>query len=126
MVQNQDPEKIKQAFKAFVKERVPSDCQVQIIDYGCSPAISLPSDEDFIQKGLKSLSEEWDKEAVLVCCGGSIPVVGDFQKILDMKSMLIGFAVEDDNIHSPNEKYNIKSFHKGQRSWARLILELAK
>lgn len=126
LVQNQDPEKIKQAFKAFVKERVPSDCQVQIIDYGCSPAISLPSDEDFIQKGLKSLSEEWDKEAVLVCCGGSIPVVDDFQKILDMKSMLIGFAVEDDNIHSPNEKYNIKSFHKGQRSWARLILELAK
>lgn len=126
LVQNQDPEKIKQAFKAFVKERVPSDCQVQIIDYGCSPAISLSSDADFIQKGLKSLTEEWDKEAILVCCGGSIPVVGDFQKILDMKSMLIGFALEDDNIHSPNEKYNIKSFHKGQRSWARLILELAK
>lgn len=126
LVHDQDPEKLKQAFNAFVKERVPSDCQVQIIDHGCSKAISLPSELPFIKKGLKALSEEWNKEAVLVCCGGSIPVVGDFQKILQMQSLLIGFGLEDDNIHSPNEKYNIKSYHKGQRSWARVMLELTK
>lgn len=126
LVQQQDPEKIKQAFKAFVKERVPGDCQVQILDYGCSPAISLDADAAFIKRAAKSLDQEWGREALLVCSGGSIPVVGDFQKILDMKSLLVGFALEDDNIHSPNEKYNIKSFHKGQRSWARIMLELAK
>lgn len=126
LVHKQDPKKLKQAFDEFVKERVPSDCEVEIIDHGCSPAISLSSDLSFIKQGVKALTDEWQKEAVLVCCGGSIPVVGDFQKILNMQSLLIGFALEDDNIHSPNEKYNIKSYHKGQRSWARLILELTK
>ena len=126
LVHDQDPIKIKQAFNVFVKERVPNDCQVQIIDHGGSKAITLPSDLPFIQKALKCLSDEWEKDAVLTCCGGSIPVVGDFQKILDMHSLLIGFALEDDNIHSPNEKYNIRSFYKGQRSWARIMLELTK
>ena len=121
---NQDPHKISQALHAFIKDRVPDDCQVQIIDHGGSKAISLSADLPFIKKASSALSKEWDKEAVLVSCGGSIPVVGDFQKILDMQSLLIGFAL-DDNIHSPNEKYDIRSYHKGQRSWARVMAELA-
>ena len=73
----------------------------------------------------RSLSDEWPGNAAYIGCGGSIPVAGYFKDITKMDAMLIGFAKDDDQIHSPNEKYDVESFHKGIRSWARILAAIS-
>lgn len=126
LVHKQDPVKLEKALQAFVRERVPADCTVEFHSHGGSPAIQLSYDSPFLVSAKNALSDEWSKPAVMIASGGSIPVVGDFQTYLGMGSLLVGFGLEDDRIHSPNEKYNLASFHKGQRSWARILDALAK
>ena len=126
LVHKQYPKKIRAAFRAFVEERIPTDCSVEFQPHGGSPAIQLSYDSPFLAKANNALSDEWPKPAVMVGSGGSIPVVGDFQTYLGMESLLVGFALPDDRIHSPNEKYDMNSFHKGQRSWARILDALTR
>jgi acetylornithine deacetylase/succinyl-diaminopimelate desuccinylase-like protein len=126
LVHQQDPEKIRAAFRAFVKERVPDDCRVEFQKHGGAPALQLPFDSPLLQKAKSALSDEWKKPALTIAMGGSIPIVGDFKTMLGMESLLVGFGLDDDRIHSPNEKYNVTSFHKGQRSWARILDAVSK
>ncbi|CDN56588.1 Peptidase M20 [Neorhizobium galegae bv. officinalis bv. officinalis str. HAMBI 1141] len=125
LVGGQDPEKIRESFRAYVRSKIPADCSVEFLKHGGSPAIQLGYDSPVLTKAKTALSEEWPKPALLVGVGGSIPIVGDFQKTLGMESLLVGFGLSDDRIHSPNEKYDLRSFHKGIRSWARIIAALA-
>jgi acetylornithine deacetylase/succinyl-diaminopimelate desuccinylase-like protein len=125
LVHKQDPAKIREAFKAFVEARIPADCAVEFHPHGGSPAIQLPYDSPFLARAKGALSDEWPKAAVMTGGGGSIPVVGDFQTYLGMDSLLVGFGLADDRIHSPNEKYDLASFAKGQRAWARILAALA-
>ena len=126
LVHGQDPERIRAAFRRFVEARVPADCSVAFHPHGGSPAIALSYNSPFLEKAKAALSDEWPKPAVMIAMGGSIPVVGDFQRILGMESLLVGFGLSDDRIHSPNEKYDLASFHKGQRSWARILDALTR
>jgi acetylornithine deacetylase/succinyl-diaminopimelate desuccinylase-like protein len=121
LVHKQNPDNIRAAFREFVQARIPADCSVEFEKHGGSPAIQLGYDSPFLTKAKGALSEEWPKPAVMIAGGGSIPVVGDFQRVLGMESLLVGFGLSDDRIHSPNEKYDFQSFQKGQRSWARIL-----
>jgi acetylornithine deacetylase/succinyl-diaminopimelate desuccinylase-like protein len=126
LVSGQNPEKIRAAFRAHVEARLPADCTVSYTPHGGSPAITVPSDGEFVRKALAGLSNEWNKQAVITGSGGSIPVVGEFKSILGLDTLLIGFAQIDDQIHSPNEKYDLESFHRGIRSWVRVLAALAE
>ncbi len=125
LVGKQDPGKIRDAFRAYVRAKIPADCSVSFHAHGGSPAIQLPYDSPLLNKAKDALSQEWPQPAVMIGMGGSIPIVGDFQKMLGMESLLVGFGLSDDRIHSPNEKYELRSFEKGIRSWVRILSALA-
>jgi acetylornithine deacetylase/succinyl-diaminopimelate desuccinylase-like protein len=125
LVEGQDPLKIRKAFRDYVSARIPGDCKVEFGDHSAAPAIALDWNMKPLAAAKQALTEEWGKEAVLMGSGASIPIVADFKRTLGLDSLLVGFGLDDDNIHSPNEKYDLKSFHKGIRSWARILVALA-
>lgn len=121
LVGAQDPEDVRAKWRSFVEARVPSDCRVTFDGRAGGFASVMPTDNPMFETARQALTEEWGREAAFIGSGGSIPVVGLLKETLGMDSMLIGFGLEDDNIHSPNEKYALSSFHKGARSWIRVL-----
>ena len=126
LVGDMDPDHVRKALRKHVEDRLPVDATVTWDnDLDGSPASVMNIDRPEFEQARQALSEEWNREAVFSGMGGSIPVTRFFKDILGLDSMLIGFAQDDDAIHSPNEKYNVESFHKGIRSWARVLDKLA-
>ena len=121
LVGQQDPLKIRDAFRAQVREMIPEDCSVEFYGHGASGAGIMQTSHPAFEQAKAALSDEWPKPAAFVGAGGSIPIAAHFKTYLDMDAMLIGFGKDDDQIHSPNEKYDLSSFHKGTRSWARIL-----
>jgi acetylornithine deacetylase/succinyl-diaminopimelate desuccinylase-like protein len=126
LVEGQDPLKIRKAFRDYVAARIPADCSVEFGDHSAGEAIALDWNMKPLAAAKQALTEEWGRETVLMGSGASIPIVADFKRTLGLDSLLVGFGLDDDNIHSPNEKYDLKSFHKGIRSWARILAALAE
>ena len=122
LVGDQDPAQVREALRAHIEARLPVDTEV--VWHGSldgAPASVMDTSRPEFELARGALSDEWSREAVFAGMGGSIPIAGYFKTILGMEPMLIGFAKDDDAIHSPNEKYDVESFHKGIRSWARIL-----
>ena len=125
LVGDQDPLAIRESFRAMVRDMLPPDCSVTFKDHGASRAGQFDISDPSFEAARQALSDEWPDTAAYIGCGGSIPIAGHFQKIAGTTPMLIGFGKDDDLIHSPNEKYDLESFHKGIRSWARVLAALS-
>ena len=125
LVAGQDPIHIRDAVRAFFRAHLPTDCSVEFLAGDGSPAVAVSHDNPNLAKASAALADEWGKPAVVIGAGGSIPIVGHFKKTLGQDALMIGFALDDDRIHSPNEKYDLASFHKGIRSWVRILAALA-
>ncbi len=121
LVGTQDPKAIHQAFMDHVNSMLPPGFTAEFPMGKGAPASHMSIAHPAFEQARGALSDEWPKPASYIGCGGSIPIAGHFQDILGMDSMLIGFGRDDDQIHSPNEKYDLESFHKGTRSWARIL-----
>ncbi|SER94666.1 Acetylornithine deacetylase/Succinyl-diaminopimelate desuccinylase [Tranquillimonas rosea] len=121
LVGQQNPHEIREHFRKWVEAQLPEDCTVEFHAHGASPASQMAIGDPAFESARRALSDEWPHDAAYVGGGGSIPIAGYFKTHLEMDSMLIGFGKDDDQIHSPNEKYDMKSFHRGIRSWARIL-----
>jgi acetylornithine deacetylase/succinyl-diaminopimelate desuccinylase-like protein len=121
LVGTQDPDAIRVAFRTYLEDNLPTGFSVDYLTEKGAPGTQMSISDPAFEKARKALSDEWPRPASYIGCGGSIPIAGYFKDILDMDAMLIGFGRDDDQIHSPNEKYNVESFHKGTRSWARIL-----
>ncbi|HTN97183.1 MAG TPA: M20/M25/M40 family metallo-hydrolase, partial [Nordella sp.] len=127
LVGKQNPQKILKAFRAFAKAEVPKDCRIEFASYGSgSPATEIAETSPLIRQTAQALKEEWKRDTALIGSGGSIPIVRYFKDILGMDSVLVGFGLNDDALHSPNEKYNLSSFHRGIRSWVRILAAVGR
>jgi acetylornithine deacetylase/succinyl-diaminopimelate desuccinylase-like protein len=121
LVGRQNPKKIRAALRRHVKSLLPRDCTVSFGGRFGSAAVAVSEKSRYIAAAAEGLKDEFGRDPVLIGSGGSIPVVGHFKSILKMESVLVGFGLKDDAIHSPNEKYDLASFHQGIRSWANII-----
>jgi acetylornithine deacetylase/succinyl-diaminopimelate desuccinylase-like protein len=127
LVEGQKPNKVRAAFRKHVRKCLPLGCKVNFLsEGGDSTGIRINEDSSWFKAAQRALKAEWGKPAALIGSGGSIPVVEFMRKHLGVESLLIGFGRKDDRVHSPNEKYDLESYHRGQRSFARLIAELSK
>ena len=126
LVGAQDPAKIRKNFRAFVTSRLPKDCTASFDGAGGdSCAVTIPETAAWLEKASEALKAEWGRRPALIGGGGSIPIVEAFQRVLGMQSLMTGFAQDSDGAHSPNEKYDLECYRKGQRSWARIMAALA-
>jgi acetylornithine deacetylase/succinyl-diaminopimelate desuccinylase-like protein len=121
LVPGQDPAKILDNFERFVTDRLGPDAKAEFKRFGAAPGFAMDLNAPFMAAAQKALADEFGKPAALIGCGGSIPVVEAFKTHLGLETLLAGFGLDDDRIHSPNEKFELACFHRGARAHARLL-----
>jgi acetylornithine deacetylase/succinyl-diaminopimelate desuccinylase-like protein len=125
LVSDQDPDEVFDQFQRFVAERLPKDASVSFKSHSGSPAIEANTDTPWVHAAQAALREEYGREPLLMGSGGSIPVVNSLRRVLGIDSLLVGFSLDDDQVHSPNEKFEQRCFHHGIRTHARLLAKFA-
>ncbi len=126
LVAGQDPARILDSFRAFVAAHVPADLHTEIETFGMAPGFEVSSQNPWVGTARKILTDEYGKEAVLIGSGGSIPVVESLRRILGLDTLLMGFGLADDQVHSPNEKFDLRCIDHGTRAHARLLAAASK
>jgi acetylornithine deacetylase/succinyl-diaminopimelate desuccinylase-like protein len=110
--------------QAFVESIVPKGCAVEVRMIHSGDPIVISTDNRFVAAATEAMRTVFGKETVFVRGGGSIPIVGDFVRELGIPTVLMGFGLPDDNLHAPNEKFNLSNFHRGIESivrWLELV-----
>ena len=123
LVPGMTPTKSFALYKAYVAKIAPAGVSVEVRLIHSGDPCLVRVDNPYIQAATRALKEVWGKETVFIRSGGSIPIVGDFDRHLGMPSVMMGFGLPDDNIHAPNEKFHLKNFELGIESIVRFLEE---
>jgi succinyl-diaminopimelate desuccinylase len=125
LVPNQDPLKVAASLRAFLKERCPPGVTYELVEHHGAPGVVVPLDSPFVAAASRAIERSFGRPPVFMREGGSIPVVATFKRLLGVDTLLLGWGRDDDNLHSPNEKFNLDDFHRGIKASAYLWQELA-
>lgn len=125
LIPEQDPERIRRAFEVFLDTHTPAGCRCELTVHSAAPAIRIPADSPWLQAAEGALTSVYGRGAVRIGCGGSIPIAAWARDILGIDTLLMGFSLEDDGMHSPNEKFEVTCFERGMKSHAALLAQFA-
>ena len=121
MVPNMDPDDIIRKYTSYIKKITPKGIEVKVKIHSQGKACVVGTDNPYVKAATDAMHEIFKKDTVFIRSGGSIPIVGDFQNVLKIPTLMMGFGLPDDNLHAPNEKFHIPNFHRGIESIARLF-----
>jgi acetylornithine deacetylase/succinyl-diaminopimelate desuccinylase-like protein len=125
LVPGQDPAAVVEGLRQFVLSRLPPEASATFDVLFQGRGLEVPSDNPWVRAAEAALEAEYGRKPVMMGSGGSIPVVEMMKDVLGLDCLLVGFSLDDDQVHSPNEKFEMVCFHKGQRAHVRLLAELA-
>ena len=126
LVPNQNPDKITEALRAMLARLCPPGITLELTPHHGSPGVLVPLDSPYVQAAARAIQSAFGRAPVFTREGGSIPVVSTFHDILGVDTLLVGWGQDDDNTHSPNEKFSLADFHRGIRASAQLWQELSR
>ena len=124
LVPNQDPDKVRDAMKQHLESRCPPGLDIEIICHHGAPGIVVPLNSPYVSAAAGAIEKGFGVAPVFIREGGSIPVVTAFKELLGVDTLLLGWGLDDDNTHSPNEKFSLGDFHRGIKASAHLWNEL--
>lgn len=126
LVPNQDPAKLKVALETMLKKLCPIGIQMELISYHGAPGVVVPLESPYVAAAVDAVAHGFGRKPVFIREGGSIPVVSTFHDLLGVDTLLLGWGLNDDNTHSPNEKFCLADFHRGIKASAALWEQLGK
>src|SRR6476661_2855813 len=126
LVPDQRPEEIWKLFNEYVKKLTPKGIDLNIKVYSKGPACVVSTDNRYIKAATEAMHDVFKKDTVFIRSGGSIPIVTDFQDVMKLPSVMMGFGLPDDNLHAPNEKFHIPNFHRGIETICRFFEKLGR
>ena len=123
IVPRQNPDEVVAAFREWVRKYTPRGLRTEVRVLSAAPGLVVNPDHPAIQVAARAFGDVFGKKTVFVRSGGSIPIVGDFADHLGIPTILMGFGLPDDGLHSPNEKYKIENYYLGIRTVAKFLEE---
>jgi acetylornithine deacetylase/succinyl-diaminopimelate desuccinylase-like protein len=126
LVPDMNPQEVFAQYKSYVESLQPRGIVLRVRLIHTGDAIVIRTDNRYIQAATRALHQVFGKDTVFIRSGGSVPIVGDFERHLKIPTVMMGFGLPDDNLHAPNEKFHIPNFHKGIESIILLFEELGR
>ena len=126
LVPDQDPEKIRAAVETYLEEHVPNTMTWELIEHASSPPSVISHESPEVQAAVDALQAVWGKQVLFDRIGGTVPIVGIIQELLDADSLMLGFGLPSDNIHGPNEKQHLPNYYRGVETFIRFIYAIGK
>jgi len=125
LVPNQDPKKIAAALETKLRGLCPPGIRMELVPFGAGPGVVMSLDSPYMAAAARAIERSFGRAPVYIREGGSIPIVTAFRQQLGVDVLLLGWGQDDDNTHSPNEKFSLDDFHRGIKASAYLWQELA-